>query len=285
MVAEGPKKAPRRAAVAAAAENNWILPMPNAPFLIRTVRRPPPSASVLILITTSLVLGGCSGGDFGRTRGDFRNDDMHRWLGAEATGSVGLPASQFQLTDVERQLRDQAYPFIEPPHSRPAWKAVFGDYQALPSPWRQTVVFDRTAYGRQLIDEPHRSHASRYSLLIDDVRDDITRFEPFYATAARVLELDRKRNASLAQVSQLSPREHADAVARMEENTLIVQWVQQCLERRVSSYRWALERLVIQGPDNVAADADRLIVELARLSANPPVTPHPVAGQVLNSRG
>ena len=30
----------------------------------------------------------------------------------------------------------------------------------------------------------------------------------------------------------------------MEENTLIVQWVQQSLERRISSYRWALERLV-----------------------------------------
>ena len=35
----------------------------------------------------------------------------------------------------------------------------------------------------------------------------------------------------------------------MEGNVLIVQWVQQCLEQRISSYRWALERLVIQAPD------------------------------------
>lgn len=231
------------------------------------------------------MLAGCSGGDFGRAREDVRNDDIHRWIGAEATGSIGLKSSQFQLTDSERQLRDQAYPFIEPPHSRPAWKAVFGDYQVLPSPWRHKVVFDRTAYGRQLIDEPHRSDASRYSQLIDDVRDDITRFEPFYSTAGRVLELDRKRNASLAHVSQLSPREHADTVARMEENTLIVQWVQQCLERRVSSYRWALERLVIQAPDNMAAEADRLIGELARLSANPPIAIQPVSGYTVSSRG
>jgi hypothetical protein len=240
----------------------------------------------MMVLMTALMLAGCSGGDFGRTREDFRNDDMHRWLGMEATGSVGLKASQFQLTDGERQLRDQAYPFIEPPHSRPAWKAVFGDYQVLASPWRaQKVAFDRTAYGRQLIDEPHRSDASRYSQLIDDVRDDITRFEPFYSTAGRVLELDRKRNASLAHVSQLSPRERADAVARMEENTLIVQWVQQCLERRVSSYRWALERLVVQGPDNIAAEADRLINELARLSANPPIAIEPIAGVTISSRG
>jgi len=206
-------------------------------------------------------------------------------MGAEATGSIGMKASQFQLTDGERQLRDQAYALIEPPHARPAWKSVFGDYQVLPSPWRQKVVFDRTAYGRALIDEPHRSHASRYAQLIEDVRDDTTRFEPFYATAWRVLDLDRKRNASLAHVSELSPRERADTIARMEENTLIVQWVHQSLERRVSSYRWALERLVIQAPDNMAADADRLIGELAALTANPPIAQPPVIGHALSSRG
>jgi hypothetical protein len=210
---------------------------------------------------------------------------MHRWLGTEATSSVGLKASQFQLTDGERQLRDQAYPLIEPPHSRPAWKTVFGEYQVISSPWRQKVVFDRTAYGRALIDEPHRSDGSRYSQLIDDVRDDITRFEPFYATAARVLDLDRKRNASLAHVSQLSPRERGDAVARMEENTLIVQWVQQCQERRISSYRWALERLVVHAPDTMASEADRLINELITLNATPPLAIDPGAGYKLSSRG
>ncbi len=238
-----------------------------------------------MLLLISAALGGCSGGDFGRTRADFRNDDMHRWLGAEVTGSVGLYPSSFQLTENERQLRDLAYPLIEPPHSRPAWKSVFGDYQPLPSPWRQKVIFDRTAYGRALIDEPHRSFSSRYSQLIDDVRDDITRFEPFFSSAIHVIELDRKRNASLKLVSELSPRERDDAIARMEENTLIVQWVQQCLEQRISSYRWALERLVIQTPDGMAADADRLIGELAAQTANPPVAATPVGGRAVVVKG
>src|SRR5258705_12648649 len=252
-------------------------------FPIRSsgVRRSFPALALLL----TAALGGCSGGDFGRTRQDIRSDDMHRWLGAEATGSVGLKASQFQLTDNERQLSDLAYPLIEPPLSRPAWKSVWGDYKPLPSPWRQAVIFDRTAYGRALIDEPHRSHASRYAVLIEDVRNDITRFEPFFASAVRVVELDRKRNARLRLPSELSPREHADAVARMEENTLIVQWVQQCLERRISSYPWALERLVIQAPDTIAADADRLIGELAAQTANPPVAAQPVIGRALSVRG
>jgi hypothetical protein len=174
---------------------------------------------------------------------------------------------------------------IEPPHSRPAWKSAFGDYKTIPAPWRQQAIFDRTAYGRMLIDEPHRSHSSRYAQLMDDVRDDITRFEPFFADAVRVIELDKKRDASLAHISALSAPERADAVSRMQENSLIVQWVQQCLEQRISSYRWALERLVLQAPDNLAADADRLIGELAAQTANPPVAAQPVIGHAVSVRG
>ena len=252
--------------------------MPETRFPIRYF------TPVLLLLAGSMV-GACSGGDFGRTREDFRNDDMHRWIGLEATSSVALHPSRFQLTDEERQLRDVAYPLIEPPHSRPAWKSVFGDYQPLPSPWRQGPAFDRTAYGRALIDEPHRSHSSRYAQLIEDVRNDITRFEMFYASAVKVLDLDRRRNASLSRISELSPRERADAVARMQENSLIVQWVQQCLERRVSSYRWAVERLVLQAPDAMAAEADRLIGELAAQTANPPVQARPVIERPVTTKG
>jgi hypothetical protein len=256
--------------------------MPEVSTQIRTRLRLPPA---ILLAIAAAMLGGCAGGDLGRTRENARSDDMHRWLGIEATASVGLRASQYQLTDKERLLRDLAYPLIEPPHSRPAWKTVFGDYQPMPAPWRQAPLFDRTAYGRILIDEPHRSFSSRYNQLIEDVRDDLTRFEPFFADAVQVLDLDKKRNASLTLVSDLAPRERADAIARMQENTLIVQWVQQCLEQRISSYRWALERLVIQAPDNMAAEADRLIGELAAQTANPPVVSTPVAGRAVVSKG
>jgi hypothetical protein len=252
--------------------------MPETTFPIRYF-------SPVALLLLGSMLGACSGGDFGRTREDMRSDDMHRWIGLEATSSVGLRPSQYQLSDDERQLRDLAFPLIEPPHSRPAWKSVFGDYTPIASPWRQTPVFDRTAYGRALIDEPHRSHASRYAQLIEDVRDDISRFELFYASAVKVLDLDRRRNASLSHISELSPRERADAVARMQENSLIVQWVHACLERRVSSYRWGLERLVLQAPDPMAADADRLIGELAAQTANPPVQAGPVIGAPAVTKG
>jgi len=191
------------------------------PDVIRQIR---PVLSAVLLTLLGALLAACSGGDFGRTRESMRSDDMHRWLGAEVTSSVGLRPSQFQ-------------------------------------------------------------HSSRYAQLIEDVRNDITRFEPFFASAIRVIDLDRKRDASMARVSALSPRERDDAVARMQENSLIIQWVQQCLEQRISSYRWALERLVIQAPDGMAADADRLIGELAAQTANPPVQGHPPYGRAVVSKG
>jgi hypothetical protein len=240
-------------------------------------------ACIIPLVILCGALGGCAGGDLGRTRASALNDDMHRWIGAEAVNSVGKRASAFQLSDNERLLRDLAYPFIEPPHSRPAWKAVFGDYATMPAPWRQDVRFDRTAYGRRLIDEPHRSHASRYAQLMEDVRDDLTRFDPFFAAAAVVADLDDKRNTSLGLVSTISGAERGDAIARMQENRLIVQWVQLCLQQRVSAYRWALERLVLHAPDDIAAEADRLIAQLAARSA--PAVAAPADGRGVVSKG
>lgn len=217
-------------------------------------------ACVALLLAAPL--GGCASGDFGRVRADMRNDDMHRWIGGEANRSLNKPASEFSLTEYERQLRDLAYPMIEPPLSRPAWKNVFGEYKPIAPPWQQGVQFDPTLYGRRLIDEPHRSHSSRYSVLIDDVRNDLTRFGPFYASAGQVIDLDRKRAEAMRMVA-LSPQERIDGIARMDENALIVQWVEQCLEQRVASYRWALSRLVVHYPDGLAAQADILITELA----------------------
>jgi hypothetical protein len=146
-------------------------------------------------------------------------------------------------------------------------------------------VFDRSAYGRMLLDEPHRAHTSRYAQLMEDVRNDLTRFDPFYANAGRVIELDKKRNASLKFVTDLSPRERTDALARMEENALVIQWVEQCLQRRVASYRWALERLVVHAPDNIAADADRLIGELEARANSATVVLQSPRGRALSVRG
>ena len=100
-------------------------------------------------------------------------------------------------------LRDLAYPLIEPPHSRPAWKTVFGDYKPLPRHGGRSGIRPHHLWP-PLIDEPHRSHSSRYAQLIEDVRDDISRFDPFFAAAGR---------CSFSTEAQRQPRAYLGTIA------------------------------------------------------------------------
>ena len=70
---------------------------------------------------------------------------------------------------------------------------------------RKLWAFDPTAYYRHLQGELLRSSAARYNQMIDDIRNDIVRIEPFFMTARRVVDLDRRREASMAA----DPRSHA----------------------------------------------------------------------------
>ncbi len=58
-----------------------------------------------------LLLGACAAnGDFGRLKPGLVADDIHGWVGRDAVRAVGVPVSQYPLTDEERQLRDFGYP-------------------------------------------------------------------------------------------------------------------------------------------------------------------------------
>lgn len=107
-----------------------------------------------------------------------------------------------------------------------------------------------------------RSTAARYNQLIDDIRNDVARIAPFYLTAHRVMDLDRRREASMQRITDLSPPERLSVSARVNENTLTVAWVQHSLAERCASYRFALEHLAVAEPQPAAADADRALREL-----------------------
>ena len=108
----------------------------------------------------------------------------------------------------------------------------------------------------------HRSPSSQYSRLTDDIRNDVTRLPQFFETAARVLDIDKKRRASLAFVSDINPKERDNALARIRENISLVSLVRTKLDQRVSAYRYALERLVIMTPSAQAVDTERSINQL-----------------------
>jgi hypothetical protein len=205
-----------------------------------------------------LLLGGCApNGDFGRIKPSLVHDDIHAWMGPEATGSIGEPASRYDLTDDERLLRDLGYPLIEPPYERQRWHSILNEYGLTRASRRDWVLYDRSVYGRKLLGDGYRSASARYAQLIEDIRNDVVRIPPFFGVATRVGDMDRKRERSLAFVSELTADEEQNALARNRENALIVAWVCRSLNARVDSFQYALERLVIATPSPAALDGER----------------------------
>lgn len=203
-----------------------------------------------------LTLAGCANGDFEEVYPSLVRDDIHDWVGRDKV--PGKP-STFQLTDDERLLRDLAYPLIEPPYDRHRWYSVAGEYGLLES--ARAGSFNRADYASHLTSEKFRSPTARYAQLIDDIRNDSTRLPAFFETAGRVLDMDRKRRKSLAYV-QSNPVEHRNALRRIEENKAVVGMVYMRLAQRIASYRFALERIVIETPSSQAAEAERLLNRL-----------------------
>lgn len=216
------------------------------------------------MLAAAALLGGCAlNGDFGRVRDSLVRDDMHDWVGHNAVRAVGGRPSEFRLTDEERQLRDLAYALIAPPYDRHRWDAVFAEYGVEgPMPG---APFDRTAYWQHLHADDRRSEASSYAQVVTDARNDVTRLEPFFATAARIVDMDRRRMESVRYVaasSGLSEAESEGVRNRVNENTAVIEWFCHSLGERAQSYRYALERLVIGAPSASAADAERSLTLL-----------------------
>lgn len=219
----------------------------------------PPPALVKIwrpafVLTVSAFLAGCANYDFGEVHPVLVTDGIHDWIGRDSGGPNPVPVSRFEYTDDERALRDLAYPLIEPPYDRQQWYSVAGEYGL----YRANSANHRR-YFERLETTWHRSPSSRYSLLIDDIRNDITRLSQFFETAGRVTDIDLKRQKSLTYVSALNKKERVNALRRIRENAHVIAIVRQSLYDRLASYRFALERLVIITPSQQAVEAERSI--------------------------
>jgi hypothetical protein len=215
---------------------------------------------LMLAVAAFGLLAGCGvKGDFGRVRPSLAGDDIHAWLGPAALGAKRNQGSAFQLTEDERKLRDLAYPLIDPPYDRNKWDSVLGELGYVRY---ERARLKRSEYATRLLTTPYRSQTARYNRLIEDIRADVTRLDPFYATARYVLDMDGKREKSLAYVSSLSKGDLANALQRIAENRAIVQWVEDSVQERAAAYRIALERMVVSAPSPLAVEAERALTLL-----------------------
>ena len=229
-----------------------------------------------VLAVLALLFSGCYG-DFGRPRTPVFGDNRAWWLGVDAAASVGEWPSVYPLTEQEVLMRDLAFNLIRPPYDRSRWNLVVYDFfRTRVPPFGQAAA--RTFYPLWLVDNGYPSATARYARLTDAARSDLEQLDHFVPAAAKVLDLDRKREQSLAYVSNLTPGEVVNAHRRIAENAMIVDWVRWCLTERAGAYRFALERLVIATPSPVAVEAERAIVALEARMA--PVAPAVAPGGV-----
>lgn len=242
-------------------------------FMLRPPRRSSSWRRSILVLALATLLAGCANGDFNEVRPSLVRDDIHDWIGPVALAGSENQLSHYALTDDERQLRDLAYPLIEPPYDRQQWDSIAGEYGLLG--YGESGSFDRTAYANHLMDTHYRSSSARYARLDDDIRDDRTRLPQFFETAARVRDMDSKRRKSLPYISGLTARERANALARIRENAAIMVLVRRSLGQRVAAYRYALERLVIATPSSQAAqveyDLNQLKAQIAYYRTHTPV--------------
>jgi hypothetical protein len=230
-------------------------------MLLQVTRRRPLGRPLLFPLL--LILSGCSSiGDLGLVQQPAVADNIHAWVGQEAALHAGAPISLANLTEDERTLRDLAFPLIEPPYDRRRWDAVVFEYGEKRDFRRDLWVVNLEAYYAHLMAVNYRSTAARYNQLNDDVRDDVVRIPPFFYTAHRVIEADRKRQAAMGVLPDISPAERFNALARVSENNLIIAWVQASLAQRCAGYRFALNRLVVSEPESLATTVDTSLMLL-----------------------
>jgi len=212
-------------------------------------------AIAIPILAASAMLSGCGvNTDFGRVRSSMYNDDVHAWMGPVTTREQGDPVWRHGLTDEERRLRDLAYPLIDPPYDRNKWYSFLGELGLGSRTWPYP---DRNEYATRLFTQPYRSQTARYNKLMEDIRADVIRLDPFFEVAYYVGDMDTKRAKALAFVTNLTNEELNNTKFRMAENRNIILWVRGSLEERAASYKVALERMVIAAPSPMAVEAER----------------------------
>jgi hypothetical protein len=245
-------------------------PRPSLPEASRGRRLPHDCASIFAGIITVALVSGCGlYGDFDRVRPSLATDEANARIARDEVVRTGRKPSDFPLTDDERQLRDLGRAIIPPPHERNRWDTVFREYvldeflvERPPKNGPEPVKFDRAAYWKDLHDDERRSEASAYAKLVTDAREDVIRLEPFFAIAARVADMDRRREVVLAQAASSNADERINARKRNHENMAIVNRVCRALGERMASYNFALERLVIHAPAPMATESERALTLL-----------------------
>lgn len=245
-------------------------------------------ATGLVGMTLMALLTACGRptGDFGRAEPSYLHDTILPSLGdVVAEKRRAEPVSDLPMTDDEIELRDRAWNFVRAPHVRDWWLDTLvegertrilpmlkGQGQMSPElaatfpKWSLPLLnpaYDTSRYHKYLLGEAYASSESRWQRLITDIGADTALVPPFCEVAARVRRADAGRIGALERQGEARSEFGSDATARVYENQETMSWVWRALSYRLSSYRFAIDRMEIETPSAQTANAKRVYNVLA----------------------
>jgi hypothetical protein len=248
------------------------------------------TAKLATLVCAALCCGtqlAAEPGDFGRPRESIFVDEFLPWLKDGFDSFTGQSVANAPYTDDERTLRDLAYAILEPPElsGRSRFTIAGVDFLEL---WSRWIIgpqpFDVRSYADHLIAKPYRSSTARYSRLIDDIRADAGRINPFFSMANRVLEADTVRTSGFQYIARLPAGAFDLARIRVAENHGLIDQVYDRFRQRLESYRYALECLLVLTPSPIAVEVERALFVLEERLKRMTMPAVPVAPGVVISK-
>jgi hypothetical protein len=209
--------------------------------------------AVAALAMSAFALSACGRptGDFDRAAPSVVHDQVMPWTGARiADVARGDLVSSFNRTDAEGDLIDRAWQLVRPLHHADWLNGSLIEGQRTRNLPELDARLSVAAYYENLRIDRFRSSEARYTRIVRDMEADTALVGPFWQQAARVREDDDERLRAWERRSERRPAEMQNAIARVEENARLVDWVWRSLRFRLASYKHAIERIQVETPSN-----------------------------------
>ena len=222
-----------------------------------------PAVPVILL---AALLAACARptGDFGRARPSPLHDEILPAIGDNLARDHRLePVSTFNLTDIERELRDRAWTFQRAPHTDDWRTDIEVEWQRTRLSAPVDSTFDPRRYHALLASDRYVSSEGRWGRVILDIEADAMMVPAFCAVAAQVRRMDVERLAAAGRQATADEAFRADAAARVWENAEVTAWAYRALVFRLAAYRFAIDRLQVETPSGQLLAANRAHAALA----------------------
>jgi hypothetical protein len=211
-----------------------------------------------------LLLSACAAGhtgDFGRRSDNVVTNTVLPKAGLISAWWRGEPTSLYPFTDDEIEMRERSWRFLMPAHDKANMQMKLAElsYSRVIPPIPHS---GRNHYHLLLMAEDYRSVSSRYQKMGYDIEADRLLMLPFSQAAARVCSADRVRVQSLNHIKELNPTQREQAVARVAENRMLVDWVRRDMREKASAYRYALELVTVEAPMREAIRTEQALIAL-----------------------